>query len=61
MIKLSKITEGWGKNLPSSIEGSHNEKSRVLTQTDTNKLTENITEKYTAPKKYKEITKVKKI
>jgi hypothetical protein len=35
-------------------------KSRVLTQTDTNKLTENISEKYTAPKKYKEITKVKK-
>jgi hypothetical protein len=36
-------------------------KSRVLTQTDANKLTENISEKYTAPKKYKEITKVKKI
>jgi hypothetical protein len=36
------------------------EKSRVLTQTDTNRLTENISEKYTAPKKYKEITKAKK-
>jgi hypothetical protein len=35
-------------------------KSHVLTQTDTKKLTENINEKYTAPKKYKEITKVKK-
>jgi hypothetical protein len=49
MIKRSKITEGWGKNLPSIIERTHNEKSRVLTQKDT-KQTENFTEKYTSPK-----------
>jgi hypothetical protein len=31
MIKRSKITEGWGKNLPSNIERSHNENESVLT------------------------------
>jgi hypothetical protein len=30
MIKRSKITEGWGKNLPSSIERSHSENESCI-------------------------------
>jgi hypothetical protein len=60
MIKRSKITEGWGKNNPSIIERTHNEKESCINTDRYKKLTENISERYTAPKKYKEITKVKK-
>jgi hypothetical protein len=56
MIKRSK---GGARTYLVILNGLTMKNSRVLTQTDTNKFTENITEKYTAPKTYKEITKVK--